>query len=391
MSQNFDVAVVGGGIVGLCATLAMSLRGYSVALIDAGQMEVNVRNPDARVYAINQASQNLLQDLGAWQLLEFSRLSPYQQIYVWDSISGAHIDFDSRMIASERLGTIIEESTLKKALLHALDLQKTRLTLFSNSKINALHESEESIEISSDDSSWQAKLLMIADGANSPCRQLLNIPTTSWPYHQEAIVALVNTEKSHQQTAYQVFNKDGPLAFLPMIDEKLCSIVWSTTQSKTKELMALDDEDFNKALTKAFAAKLGEAKVVSKRFQFPLVMRHVQQYTGSRWLLLGDAAHTIHPLAGLGLNVGLADLTTWLNCMELGSGQLATKKRLSSYQRQRKTEVWQTIALMDSLKTLFGNSSSPVIALRSLGLQVFNQVLPIKKLLINRAIGKKAL
>ncbi|MBA2710616.1 MAG: FAD-dependent monooxygenase [Tatlockia sp.] len=391
MSKHFDVAVVGAGIVGLCAALSMNLRGFSVALIDAGQMIVDEKNPDARVYAINEASQNLLKNLGAWQCIDSSRISPYRQMYVWDSSSGAHIDFNSRMIASDRLGTIVEESILKKALLHALSLQKTGISLFPNSKVKALNEYEEFIEILSEDSSWQAKLLMIADGGNSPCRQLLKVPLTSWSYHQEAIVALVTTEKAHQQTAYQVFNKDGPLAFLPMVNEKLCSIVWSTTQINAKELMTLSNEDFNKALTKAFAAKLGESQVCGKRFQFPLLMRHVKQYTGSRWILLGDAAHTIHPLAGLGLNVGLADLSTWLSGMEKGEKQLTAKKAMSAYQRQRKSEVWQTIAMMDSLKTLFGNSSSPVIAIRSLGLQVINHFSPIKKLFINMAIGKKAL
>lgn len=389
MNQHFDVAVIGGGIVGLSTALAMVLRGFSVALIDAGSMAVNVTKADARVYAINQASQDLLQQLGVWQYLDSSRLAPYQHMYVWDAASGAHIEFDARTIAAKLLGTIIEESVLKQAILHALSLQKTGLTLFANSKVKRVESTEDHIRIFSDDCSWQAQLLMVADGGNSPCRELLNVSLTSWSYHQEAIVALVNTEKPHQKIAYQVFNKDGPLAFLPLVDEKLCSIVWSTT--KAKELMALSDENFNKELTKAFAGKLGEAKVQGKRFQFPLIMRHAQEYTGSRWLLLGDAAHTIHPLAGLGLNVGLADLAAWLICLEKGSRQLTAKKVLSSYQRQRKHAVWQTIAMMDGLKTLFGNPLSPLVALRGIGLRLCNNFSPIKRLFIEQAIGKKAL
>jgi 2-octaprenylphenol hydroxylase len=391
MSQQFDVAVIGGGIVGLTTALAMVLRGFSVALIDAGSMSVNMSKSDARVYAINQASQDLLQQLGVWQYLDSSRLSPYQHMYVWDAASGAHIEFDARTIAAKLLGTIIEESVLKQALLHALSLQKTGLTLFANSKVKQVESTEDNIRLFSDDCSWQAHLLMIADGGNSPCRELLKVPLTSWPYRQEAIVALVNTEKAHQKIAYQVFNADGPLAFLPLVDEKLCSIVWSTNQTHAKELMALSDEDFSKELTKAFAGKLGEATVQGKRFQFPLIMRHAQQYTDSRWLLLGDAAHTIHPLAGLGLNIGLADVRTWLTCLEKGSGQLTAKKVLSSYQRQRKHAVWQTIAMMDGLKTLFGNPLSPIVALRGMGLRFCNNFSPIKRLFIEQAIGKNAL
>lgn len=390
MSQKFDIAVVGGGIVGLASALAMVLRGFSVALIDAGSMTVNLTKTDARVYAINQASQDLLQSLGVWHDLESSRLSPYQQMYVWDAASGAHIAFDARMIAARNLGHIIEESVLKQTLLNALKLQKNGLSLFANTKIKQLKLNEESVSLFSDDCSWEAQLLMIADGGQSPCRQLLEVPLTSWSYHQEAIVALVSTEKSHQKTAYQVFNADGPLAFLPLTDEKLCSIVWSTTPAAAKELMALSDEEFNQALTKAFAAKLGEAKLEGKRFQFPLTMRHAKQYVGSRWLLLGDAAHTIHPLAGLGLNVGLADLATWLDCLEKGSKQFTAKKTLGSYQRQRKSSVWQTIAMMDGLKSLFGNPLSPVVTLRGLGLRLCNQFSPIKRFFIEQATGKKA-
>ncbi|MBA2651002.1 MAG: FAD-dependent oxidoreductase [Tatlockia sp.] len=389
MSQQVDVAVIGGGVVGLTAALAMALRGFSVALIDAGSLTDDSAKTDARVYAINQASQDLLTQLGVWQLLDFARLSPYQQMFVWDAASGSHIEFNARTIATERLGTIIEESVLKQALFKAIDLEK-QITLFANSEVRELESAAVNIKISSGDHSWQAQLLMIADGGNSPCRQLLKIPMTTWSYHQEAIVALVDTEKAHQQTAYQVFNADGPLAFLPLVAEKLCSIVWSTTPARAKELMTLSDDAFSSELTEAFAAKLGVAKVRGKRFQFPLTMRHAQQYTGSRWLLLGDAAHTIHPLAGLGLNVGLADVAAWLSCVEQGKNQLTAKKVLGAYQRQRKHAVWQIIAMMGGLKTLFSNPLPPVIALRGLGLRLCNRFSPIKRLFIEQAVGKKS-
>lgn len=389
MNQQVDVAVIGGGVVGLTAALAMVLRGFSVALIDAGSMRVDSLKTDARVYAINQASQDLLKQLGVWQQLDFARLSPYQQMYVWDAASLSHIEFDARTIATERLGTIIEESVLKQALLKVLNLEK-KLTLFANCKITDIEPSADCIKISSTECNFQAQLLMIADGANSPCRQLLDIPMTSWSYHQEAIVALIDTEKPHQQTAYQVFNADGPLAFLPLVDKNCCSIVWSTTPTRAKELMTLSDEAFSSALTEAFTAKLGVAKVRGKRFQFPLIMRHTQQYTGPHWLLLGDAAHTIHPLAGLGLNVGFADITAWLSCLDKGANQLAANKVLGAYQRHRKHAVWQIIAMMGGLKSLFSNPLPPVIALRSIGLKFCDRFSPIKRFFIEQAIGKKA-
>ncbi|WP_019215751.1 FAD-dependent oxidoreductase [Legionella tunisiensis] len=388
MNQQFDVVVIGGGVVGLTAALAMAQQGFSTAVVDAGPLETNSEKPDSRVYAINQASQDLLQQLGAWPQLDKTRLSPYQRMYVWDATNGAHIEFDARMIAAQQLGTIVEESVLKQALLQEIT-QQTGITLFPKSEVTAVEQQADSITVSEASQSWQAKLLMIADGGNSPCRQLLKVPLTSWSYHHQAIVASVSTEKKHQKTAYQVFNADGPLAFLPLIDEQQCSIVWSTTPHAAKRLMALNDEEFSQALTKAFANKLGQVNVQGKRHQFPLIMRHAKQYTGKRWLLLGDAAHTIHPLAGLGLNVGLADVAAWLACLtDKGKGTLTSPRALGAYQRQRKYAVWQVIAMMDSLKTLFTSPFTTMIALRGLGLRISNHCPPLKRLFIAHAVGK---
>lgn len=388
MNQQFDVVVIGGGVVGLTAALAMAQQGFSTAVVDAGTLAVNAAKPDSRVYAINQASQDLLQQLGVWPQLDQTRVSPYQRMYVWDAANGAHIEFDARMIAAQQLGTILEESILKQALLQEIAKQ-SNVILFPENAVTAVKQEADSITVSSAGKSWQAQLLMVADGGNSPCRQLLKVPLTSWSYHHQAIVASVSTEKKHQKTAYQVFNADGPLAFLPLIDEQQCSIVWSTTPNEAKRLMALTDEQFSQELTRAFAKKLGQVNVQGKRHQFPLIMRHAKQYTGKHWLLLGDAAHTIHPLAGLGLNVGLADVSAWLTCLtDRGKGTLTSSRALGAYQRQRKHAVWQVIAMMDGLKTLFTSPFTPMIALRGLGLRISNHCPPLKRLFIAQAVGK---
>lgn len=386
MTQSFDVLVVGGGIVGLTAALAMAKRNYTVAIIDAGSLSVDPSLADLRVYAINQLSQALLQELDVWPHVDLNRISPYHQMYVWDSGSGAHIDFDSRYIASSNLGIIIEESVLKQALFAQISLL-TNITLFPNSSVNAVSSCEQNIKISSQDNMWQGQLLMIADGANSPTRQQLNVEFTTWSYNQNALIATVQTDKPHQKTAYQVFNSDGPLAFLPLADPHQCSIVWSTETTRAKRLMELCDTEFNMELNQAFSERLGKATLLSTRHQFPLHMRHVKQYTGQRWLLLGDAAHTIHPLAGLGLNVGLADIHSWLNCLDTGNGDLVSKKALGAYQRERKHNVWQIIALMEGFKRLFSNSNTPLTSLRGLGLRACNELTPIKRLFIKHAAG----
>lgn len=386
MSLQFNVLIIGGGIVGLTAALAMAQRGYSVAVIDAGSLNIDSKCPDTRVYAINHASQTLLQQLNAWQHLDKKRFSPYSRMYVWDAASGAHIDFDSRYVGAPNLGSIIEESILKEALLQQVSAQSS-IHLFPDNCVEELFSEEAGVKVCSTQQTWEGQLLMIADGANSPARQKLKVPLTSWSYDQHALVATVSIEKPHQQTAYQVFHTDGPLAFLPLADAHQCSIVWSTAPTHAKKLMSLSDEEFNTSLTQAFAKKLGRVEVISTRHQFPLQMRHVKQYTGDRWLLLGDAAHTIHPLAGLGLNVGLADVSSWIRHLDAAQDTLLSKKALGAYQRERKHEVWQIIMLMEGFKRLFSNSFTPLVALRGLGLSLCNGFTSIKRLFIQHAQG----
>ena len=385
MNAQYDVIIAGGGVIGLSAAIAMRQRGFSVAIVDAGTLTVDTRVTDTRVYAINQASQRLLNSLEFWQGVDKSRVSPYSHMHVWDGANGAHIDFDARMIGSNQLGVIIEESIIKQAALK--QAQSIGVEFFPDCRINRLQLIDDRVHLRAESAEWQAKLLIVADGAVSTTRQLLGVSITSWPYHQHAIVATVRTEKPHENTAWQVFNPDGPLAFLPLVDSHQCSIVWSTSTKHAQHLMTLSDESFSEALTDAFTAKLGACEVLGKRHQFPLTMRHTKQYSSSNWLLMGDAAHTIHPLAGLGLNVGLADLSSWLTHLDTNPQHAWSNKTLGAYQRERKHAVWQTIALMGGLKTLFANPLPPLTVLRGLGLRACNHLSPLKRLFIEHAAG----
>ena len=384
MKPAVDILIVGGGIVGLSAAIAMRQRHFSVAILDAGSLSLDLNVPNTRVYALNQASQRLLDGLGVWPRIAPAHISPYQQMHVWDGGSGAHIDFDARLTGADRLGVILEESVLKHALLE--EAMALGVELCPGHTVNAVQTTAEGVSLQTETNHWNARVLIVADGALSTTRELLGVPMTTWPYHQDAIVATIQTEKPHQHTAYQVFTSDGPLAFLPLTDPHRCSIVWSTTRANA--LMNLSEEAFTIALAEAFESKLGACHLRSARHAFPLHMRHAERYSGPGWLLMGDAAHTIHPLAGLGLNVGLADLAAWMSlCDAHPKRAVGSHQTLGAYQRQRKSAVWKTIALMGGLKTLFANPLLPVVALRGLGLNVFNHWSALKRLCVEHAAG----
>lgn len=382
---DFDVIVIGGGVIGLTAAIGMRQRGFSVVVIDAADMTVLQAFPDARVYAINEASQRLLESLHVWPDLAHDRITPYRAMTVWDAASQGCIQFDARLMGDNRLGYMIEESVLKAALLQKA--QTLGIVCVSNQRVESLEYLSGLVHVEASSQLWRGQFLMVADGGLSTTRARLGIKLTTWPYHQQAIVTTVRSELPHQNTAWQIFTRNGPLAFLPLPDEHLCSIVWSTAIPHAQALMALSTQDFATALTQAFESKLGYSEPISPRKSFPLHMRQAHTYAGAYWILLGDAAHTIHPLAGLGLNIGLADVNTWLNLVNNNVLPLTNQKRLGQYQRQRKSDVWQMIVAMELLKTGFANPLPIATALKKMGLTVCNQSAIIKRYFIQKAKG----
>jgi 2-octaprenylphenol hydroxylase len=313
-------------------------------------------------------------------------MAPYQRMEVWDAHSSAKIDFDARMLAQDRLGVMLLESHLKQALFAQIIARN--IPILSKWRCKKIENRPNSIVLHSEQSSCEARFLLIADGARSSVRDLLQIPMTTWPYHQHALVATVAVEKPHQLVAYQVFCERGPLAFLPMVDAHHCSIVWSSEVSHIQQLMTSSESSFLEALAQAFEYKLGAIKLLTARKSYPLQMQHVQQYVGEHWAIMGDAAHTIHPLAGLGLNLGLADLTAFIALMDKSSSE----KRLSSlslraYHRQRKYELWQTILFLQAIHGVFTNKTLPGKLLRRVGLSVCDRLPMLKRLFIEQASG----
>lgn len=383
-----DIIVVGQGVIGLSAAVAMEKQGFSVAVIDANPAFTKTKPGISRIYAINNASIELFKNLNVWQHLTENQISPYNRMQVWEAKNGSEIEFDSRTCASDKLGVMLEESDLKQALFTEAETKK--ISFINNFHVENVVNDADSITIyNSNNESYSAKFLIIADGAKSPLRDKLGVKITTWSYNQNAIIANVRTSKPHQQTAYQVFTEDGPLAFLPQNDSYDCSIVWSVPPEKARLLIEDSETVFSDKVNAIFANKLGAITLKSPRHQFPLQMRHTQQYYGSRWILMGDAAHTIHPLAGLGLNIGLADLKTWISELENNNNALLSSKILKSYQRQRKHALWQIIAFMQAFHVLFTQKASIITKITSLGLNIINNLTPLKRLIIQQASGNE--
>lgn len=384
MTQQFDFAVNGAGVMGLACALALHQRGYSVLLLEAGDLESESSVASSRLYALNLASQQLFQNLNVWEEIQ-AQAAVYERMQVWDANSPAQITFDSRLLARDRLGVMVEESILKQIL-----LQKVRsfnITLCSQWQRENLQILDDKVVLSSAQQHWEASFLLITDGARSSTRDLLKIPMATWSYDQHALVANVKVERPHQRTAYQVFCAQGPLAFLPMAHPQHCSIVWSSAIPHIKALMALPAEEFTRELALAFEHKLGAVELLSTRRSYPLHMQHVKEYVGKRWVILGDAAHTIHPMAGLGLNLGLADLSALLQVVTKPSSGILTPRALRAYQRHRKHELWQMILFLQGMHNLFMGPHLPIKLMRRFGLQVCNRLPMLKRLLIQQAAG----
>ena len=411
--QKFDVLIVGAGMVGL--TLALALRKSSdltIAIADTLAITELTDEPEVRVSAINVASQTIFDQLGVWSTITASRTQAYQHMHIWDKAGVGKLDFSADDLAAfpknEHLGWIIENKVIRNALWHKAQADEG-ISFFTSHKLAniAVGESEAfaSFEMpaANDNSSpvqapLIAKLVVGADGANSWLRKQMDMAMITRDYDHHAIVATVKCPQGHKNTAWQVFLPTGPLAFLPVFPENndTCSIVYSTSPEDAQRLIELSPHDFAKELTAASDGKLGAIELISERFTYPLTMRLAQDFVKDRLVLIGDAAHTIHPLAGQGVNLGLLDAAALAQTL-LASTQehskdelnIADQKRLKAFARYRKSEAVDMIAAMEAIKQTFAVKQPGLQLLRSIGMSLLDNVKPIKKILIEQALGLK--
>lgn len=397
--QSFDILIVGGGMIGSALALGLSRQGWQVGLIEgapagdllaAPEPAATVDDFEPRVSAISLASQRLLEQLGAWPRAQAGRHCSYREMTVWDGDGTGRIHFDAAELHARSLGTIVENRNLVRALFE--ELASSQVALFDGVRVTSWRR-DQGVELD-DGRRLAAKLVVGADGALSRLRQWAGLPTREWDYDQQAIVCTVRTSQSHRHTAWQRFSPTGPLAFLPLLnetgDEHFCSIVWSQDTQEARRLMALDTPAFGQALARAIERELGDVEAVSERFAFPLRQRHAKDYTGDGLVLVGDAAHTIHPLAGQGANLGYGDVRVLLE--ELGRAKtlgLAPDDALvlARYQRRRKGENLTMMAAMEAFKQLFARDELPVRWLRNTGMRWLNNLTPVKNRIAAQAMG----
>lgn len=391
------------------ASLACLLKGSSlrIALID--QRPINndesffdKQQPkfDPRVSAFTKASKQLFKELGVWQNIIDKRSCGYQNMQVWDAQGTGSIHFSAADINQTELGTIVENSIVTTAL-HSKLVEIKNLQVLPPFTLEKLRElqtgGEQLLQLeSSEGVILNTKLLIAADGANSKIRQLANFTTKEWDYNHQALVTTVRTEKPHMATARQRFLETGPLAFLPLSsrhgsrDQHYCSIVWSMVPEKAEEIMSLPEEEFKIQLALALENELGAVQWADQRFVFPLRQRHATEYVKDNIVLVGDAAHTIHPLAGQGANLGLLDVKALAKELIRGceaGRDIADATVLRRYQRQRIGHNLGMMWVMEGFKRVFAEQNLTVRWLRNIGMNSVDNMSIVKNQLARRAMG----
>jgi len=388
---DFDVVVVGGGMVGPTLAALVGQAGLRVGLLER-ERPTRWRadsNAALRVSALTLATRNVLSTIGAWHGISSRRLAAFRRMQVWDANGSGAIVFDSADLGEPQLGWIVENPVVQASLYDRLSAIET-VEVMSGSSLAGFEPRTDDIRLRLEDGRRvSCRLLVGADGSHSRVRRDAGIDTRGWSYHQRAVVATVATEHGHEDTAWQRFLPTGPLAFLPLYDGR-SSIVWSTDPEQADRLLELDPERFAEELTDALEWRLGKVEVVSERAAFPLQLQHAARYVDQRLALVGDAAHTVHPLAGQGVNLGILDAATLAEVVLAAAARgldVGAHGALRRYERWRKGHNLLMLGALDGLQRLFSARLPPVSLVRNLGLRMTNSLGPVKHFLARQAMG----
>lgn len=394
MTTDFDLIIVGGGIVGSSLACALSVAGLGDMRVLLIHAQTRPRMPEAeaditmRVSAINLGSKNFFSSIGIWQDIPPMKLCPFSGMRVKDSEGNGQINFDGSEMGQEFLGFIVENQSLNGALWQRLE--SSTISSVEGKRVVGLDWDRRGVRLEMDDGqAVTTRLVVGADGAESAIRRAAKIPVAQIDFHHSAVVANVSTELAHGNLARQIFLPEGPLAFLPLADGR-CSIVWSTAPGQAEWIMGLTEREFCRELTLVSDSWLGEIGRTDERGCFPLKGIQAQSYIAERVALIGDAAHLVHPLAGLGLNMGIADAASLVEVLK----QAVARGRaiddflvLRRYERWRRGENRVVIDSIRGLKWLFEQEGGAWSGLRNTGLTLTNRLGPGKRWLIRQAAG----
>lgn len=397
--KTWDAVIVGGGMVGAATALGLARNGFSVLLLERKQpnLEWNESTPiGIRVSALTRASENILRNLGAWEFITRNRHHPFTSMCVWDAFTKAEVDFQAREIGENNLGYIVENDLIQAALWQEFASYQN-LSILLGEQIEEIQLPEVGGELThiqmANGESLQTKLLIAADGGRSQIRQLANIGLNRQDYDQCAVVGTVKTELSHQDCCWQRYTENGPMAFLSMAGN-YSSIAWYLPIEKQQWALSLSDEEFAKEIGIASDYRLGQIVELGQRGAFPLIRQHANHYVKNGLALIGDAAHTIHPQAGQGVNLGLLDAAAIVDVLvdaKLAGKDFAKLTNLRKYERWRRGDNALVQRSMEWFAWFYQNQQVKN-GVRQGMLPLANRLKPAKNWLMEQALnGREAL
>lgn len=389
-TETVDIAVVGAGVVGLCVCALLEKLGYRIALIDRDPRPPPLPEPyDLRTYALTPASMRVFDKLGVSAALQASRIAEIRAMRVWDAGSDGALEFSAAALGRRRLGTIVEQSNLLCAL-HTVLAARSEVVRFTG-RLSGLDQCADIVHLRLDSGEQlSAPLVLACDGADSTMRGLLGLNPNAVEFAQHAIVCNVEVERDHDNVARQRFLAAGPLAFLPLPAARMCAIVWSTTPQQAARAAGASNDAFAAMLGSAFDHALGRVRATSERLVVTLRTLHAGHYAVARTVLLGDAAHVVHPLAGQGLNLGLMDAAALAEALgpREALGLRFPRTALRRFERARRGENLAWLKLTEHLNRLFRDEHRSIQRLRGAGLSAVDRILPLKHWLMLRAMGE---
>ncbi|MDG2991513.1 FAD-dependent hydroxylase [Candidatus Synechococcus calcipolaris G9] len=391
---SVDVAIVGAGIVGLTLACALRDSGLKIAIIEAQPEAVAIAKGQA--YALHQVARQIFSHLGVWQAL-YPRIQAFDQVRLSDGTYPQTVEFLTQDLGADAIGYVAEHhvlaETLRNALAHSNHIQWFCPWWVSDFQLG---DKVGQLTLVPGDTSQQvaptimeSSLVVAADGGRSPLRQTVGITTQGWPYWQSCVVATLKLARSHPAIAYERFWPTGPLGVLPLTGDRY-RIVWTLPHAQAQEMLALDDAEFLEKLIPHLDPTMADVTLQGKRFLFPTRLMHTRSYWGDRLVLVGDAAHTCHPVGGQGLNLGLRDVNSLADALITAHQQgkdIGDPAVLRAYHRRRTWENWLTLAFTDLLNRLFSNQFLGLVSLRRFGLYLLQILPPLKQMSLRFMAG----